>query len=142
MRRFVVSTGRCNDIPAHLYMDEDGQYCFDIAKQNEDMEEVLERSLETFQLEVFGECFLTIDLLGSICESFLEGHDVELRKQKNRVDIIKLIKKKVAVPDKRKKDARKTPNAAHSSAVSQLSFTPSDYGILRSGKLQEKRIGQ
>ena len=112
LRRFVVSTGRCTDIPQHLYQDEDGQYCFDIGLQNEDEDEALQRALESFQIETFGESFLTIELLGSICEAFLDGIDVELRKQKGRVDLIKLIKKKVAVSEKcgtnqqRKKEAQ------------------------------------
>lgn len=142
LRRFVVSTGRCTDIPQHLYQDEDGQYCFDIGLRNEDADEVLERALESFQLETFGESFLTVDLIGSICESFLDGNDVELRKQKDRVDIIKLIKKKVSITEKRRKGQRREKEAPHSKTMAQISMIQCDYGILRNGQSQEKRIGQ
>jgi len=39
LRRFVVSTGRCTDIPPELYQDPDGQYCFGFFKRGEDIEQ-------------------------------------------------------------------------------------------------------
>ncbi len=101
MRRFVVTTGRCRDIPPELYQNDDGQICFNFVKKDEDVEERLARSLEQFQQEMFGECFISKDLVFAICESFLDGHDVELRKQKKGVDIIKLIRKRMALPEKK-----------------------------------------
>jgi hypothetical protein len=47
-------------------------------------------------MTMFGQCFLTRDLLCSICESFEHGHDIELKKQKDHVDIIELKKKKLS----------------------------------------------
>lgn len=102
MRRFVVSTGRCTDIPSELYQDENGQIYFGFLKQGSDIEEQLEIALERYQNEFFGECFVTKDLIYSICESFQGGNDVELRKQKKGVDIIKLIKKKLTSPEKKR----------------------------------------
>ncbi len=100
MRRFVVATGRCRDIPPELYQDENGQFYFGSYRET-DVEDELERALEHFQTEYFGDCYLTNELLYSICESFQNGNDVELRKQKNGIDIIKLIKKKVSTEKKR-----------------------------------------
>ena len=93
MRRFVVSTGRCTDIPPELYTDSGEPVTMEIHEQN--LCEELERTLEQFQMTVFGECYLTRELVISMCEMFQKGHDVELRKQKNRIDLIKLIRKKV-----------------------------------------------
>lgn len=101
MRRFVVTTGRCTDIPSHLYQDEDGQLYFGFLKQDADQEEQLENDLERFQEEFFGEAYLTKDMIYSICELFREGHDVELRKQKKGVTVIKLVKKSIPVPNKK-----------------------------------------
>ena len=101
MRKFVVSTGRCTDIPPALYQDEDGQLCFGFLKQSLDIDEQLEIGLERYQSEYFGECYLTKEMVYTICESFKNGIDVELRKQKKGVDIIKLIKKKIASPEKK-----------------------------------------
>ncbi len=93
MRRFVVATGRCTDIPPEFYQDENGQYYFGNYRET-DVEDELERVLVQFQTEFFGECFLTNEQIYSICESFQDGIDVELRKQKKGIDIIKLIRKK------------------------------------------------
>ena len=96
MRKFVVSTGRCTDIPSELYQDEDVQLCFSFLKHSSDIDEQLDIALEGFQSEYFGESYLTKEMVYTICESFQNGNDVELRKQKKSVDIIKLIKKKLA----------------------------------------------
>ena len=89
MRRFVVSTGRCPDIPPELYDDS----CIDSYPEFED---VLERSLEEHQLESFGKIYFTKELLDSICESFSNGKDVELKKKKDSIDVIELKKKNIS----------------------------------------------
>ncbi|MCR5540682.1 MAG: hypothetical protein K6F71_07680 [Ruminococcus sp.] len=89
MRRFVVSTGRCPDIPPELY---DDVYNDDFLE----MEESLAKSLEEHQLESFGNVYFTKDLLDSICESFSNGKDVELKKKKDSIDIIELKKKNIS----------------------------------------------
>ncbi len=131
MRRFVVSTGRCLDIPPEFYQDENGQYYFSIAVRAADVEEALEQALEQFQMEYFGETFLTKDAIYSICESFQDCHDVELRKQKKRVDVIKLIKKKLPVDEKRRLPKERTPERPM-----QLSFP--NFGIMRSSQKQDQ----
>ena len=131
MRRFVVSTGRCSDIPPELYQDENGQYYFGVAAREADIEEALEQALDQFQMEYFGEAFLTKDAIYSICESFQDGHDVELRKQKKRVDVIKLIKKKLPVIEDRRLPKGRTPERPM-----QLSFP--NFGILRSSQKQDQ----
>lgn len=106
MRRFVVSTGRCTDIPPELYMDEhelrelhectsnvSGVYVRDY-----DLEEELNRVLEEYQVEAFGEYLLTKELLDSICECLSEEKDIELRRKKDGIEISELKKRKVKVP--------------------------------------------
>ena len=96
MRRFIISTGRCTDIPPHLYMEPNGESEFEMTVQERDLDTDMESILEEYQMTVFGQCFLTRELLCSICESFEHGHDIELKKQKDHVDIIELKKKKVS----------------------------------------------
>ena len=108
MRRFVVTTGRCTDIPSALYQDEDGQLCFGFLKESQDIDEQLEIALEGFQSEYFGESYLTKDMVYTICESFKGGNDVELRKQKKGVDIVKLIKKRLDSPEKKNRSSKGT----------------------------------
>ena len=134
MRRFVVSTGRCSDIPPELYQDENGQLYFGITR-NTDIEAALEIVLEQFQIEMFGEAYLTKDVIYSICESFQDGHDVELRKQKKRVDVIKLIKKKLPVEEK-----RRLPKGGTIDRPMQLSFP--NFGIMRSSQSQNQPFSQ
>lgn len=86
MRCFVVSTGRCTDIPRRLLLEEDPEDWF--------IDEELEHLLAEYQSEAYGECFISKEILDSICDSLSCGHDVELKKQKNRVDVIELTKKK------------------------------------------------
>ena len=66
-----------------------------------DLDGELDCILEEFQLTSFGECFLTGDMIFSICETFKGGSDIELRKQKDRVDLIRLIRKKVGTRNRR-----------------------------------------
>lgn len=79
MRKFVVSTGRCTDIPHELY---DDQVQIDI-----------DTVLREYQLDVYGNCYISGEQIDSICECFENGNDVELRKKRDRVEIIELKKK-------------------------------------------------
>ncbi len=96
MRRFIVSTGRCTDIPPSLYLEPSGSVEYDVSVEEKDLDTVLEETLEEYQATVFGQCYLTRELICSIYDSFESGHDVELKKQKDRVDVIELKKKKIA----------------------------------------------
>lgn len=89
MRRFVVSTGRCTDIPPELY---DGYDDTDYPL----FEDLLDKTLEEHQLESYGTVYFTKDLLDSICDSFSSGKDVELKKKKDCIDIIELKKKNIS----------------------------------------------
>ena len=86
MRCFVVSTGRCTDIPRRLLSDEGPNERF--------IDEELEQLLAEYQSDAYGECLIPKGTLDSICESLAHGHDVELKKQKSRVDVIELTLKK------------------------------------------------
>lgn len=108
MRRFVISTGRCADIPPSLYLEPDGKSGYEMTVQERDLDSDMESILEEYQMTVFGQCFLTRELLCSICESFEHGHDIELKKQKDHVDIIELKKKKVTDQNTRQR-SNQTP---------------------------------
>lgn len=86
MRCFVVSTGRCTDIPRRLLSED--------APEDRFIDEALEKLLAEYQADAFGECFIPKEILDSVCESLIQGHDVELKKQKTRVEVIELTKKK------------------------------------------------
>ncbi len=137
MRRFVVATGRCLDIPPELYQDESGQYYFGYNALETDAEEELERVLEQFQTEFFNDYYLTKDLIYSICENFQNGNDVELRKQKKGVDIIKLIKKRVPVPEKKRISSKAAPRNLYGGYAYQLMISES--GILKKNQTEEQR---
>ena len=137
MRRFVVATGRCTDIPPELYQDENGQFYFGSYRET-DVEDELERALEHFQTEYFGECFLTNELIYSICESFQNGIDVELRKQKKGIDIIKLIKKKVSTEKKHLPQNQKTVKRKPVMDYA-LQLIMSENGILRNYQTEDQR---
>ena len=96
MRRFVISTGRCGDIPPELYVDHDGQERYDMTAQELDAEEELSRVLDDYQTDSYGECLVTKELLDTICENLYNGKDIELKKKKDGVDVIELKKKHVS----------------------------------------------
>jgi len=107
MRRFVVSTGRCQDIDQKLL--EPTEQVNTVELQQRDLDEELTEILEEYQMAVFGQCYLTKELICSICESFEGGTDVELKKLKDRVDLIELKRKKV--PEKDTKPRRQAAYA-------------------------------
>ena len=122
MRRFVISTGRCGDIPPELYVDESGQERFDMTAQELDIEDELVRILDEYQTENFGKCYVTKDIVDSVCESLDSGKDVELKKQKDGIDVIELKKKRV--------NTQKTEKSRRLSAYTQLTAD-----IMRNGGL-------
>lgn len=129
MRRFVISTGRCTDIPASLYLEPDGKSGYEMMVQERDLDSDMESILEEYQMTVFGQCFLTRELLCSICESFEYGRDIELKKQKDHVDIIELKKKKVSDQSNRQRP-KQIPYDAIVSPIRRTSMLHTG-GILR-----------
>lgn len=87
IRRFVVSTGRCKDIPYELYCDAAVGEHYQMQVQERDLDNELMRVLEDYQVAAFGECFLTKEVIDSVCETFRKGNDVELKNQKDRVEV-------------------------------------------------------
>ena len=128
LRRFIVSTGRCTDIPPGLYMEPEGKKECEMIAQERDLDTDMESILEDYQMTMFGQCFLTRDLLCSICESFEHGHDIELKKQKDHVDIIELKKKKVSNQSIRLRAKQMTCRGMISPA--QRSTVPHPGGVL------------
>lgn len=85
MRRFVVATGRCQDIDPRLLEYTDGMPSVDV--QERDLDEEVTRALEDYQLAAFGECYITKELIDSICKAFEKNYDVVLNKKKDGVDV-------------------------------------------------------
>ena len=85
MRRFVVATGRCQDIDPRLLEYTDGMPSVDV--QERDLDEEVTRALEDYQLAAFGECYITKELIDSICKAFERNYDVALNKKKDGVDV-------------------------------------------------------
>lgn len=85
MRRFVVATGRCQDIDPRLLEYTDGMPSVDV--QERDLDEEVTRVLEDYQLAAFGECYITKELIDSICKAFGRNYDVALNKKKDGVEL-------------------------------------------------------
>ena len=63
--------------------------------QELDAEEELTRVLDGYQTDTFGEVLVNKELLDTICGNLYNGRDIELKKQKNGIDVIELKKKRV-----------------------------------------------
>ena len=83
MRRFVVATGRCQDIDPRL-LEDTGER---VEMKERDLDEEVRRALEDYQLAAFGECYITKELIDSICKAFEKNYDVALNKKKDGVDV-------------------------------------------------------
>jgi hypothetical protein len=90
MRRFVVTTGRCQDIDPKLleYTEEDPI----VNKQERDLDVEFASLLEEYQIVVFGDCYITREVIDSIYKAFEHNADVVLKKQKDGVDISEMKK--------------------------------------------------
>ena len=82
MRRFVVSTGRCQDIDPRLL--EGGS---EVVMQERDLDDQLAEILEEYQLAAFGECYITKEVIDSVCQRFERNVDVVMKKQKDGIDV-------------------------------------------------------
>lgn len=140
MRRFVVATGRCQDIDPKLLEYTDQIPSLDV--QERDLDDELARVLEEYQLAAFGECFITRELIDSICKFFGNNMDVVLMKQKDGVDIREMKKpKRVPNPDTSRSARLLTYNARI--RESQRMGFPTVGGIMRSCQNSDARmIGQ
>lgn len=87
MRRFVVATGRCTDIPYELICDTDEEKKYNMAVQEQSTDSELERVLEEYQMSAYGECFLTKEVIDSACELFRKGEDVVVKQKKDTVEV-------------------------------------------------------
>ena len=55
--------------------------------QERDLDQELMQVLEDYQMAAYGECFFTKEVIDSVCETFQKGNDVELKNQKDRVEV-------------------------------------------------------
>jgi hypothetical protein len=129
MRRFVVSTGRCTDIPPELY-DMDREMPTPNAGpsfyvREYDLEDELEHVLREYQVSAFGECLFTRELMDSICESLSAGKDIELKRKKDGIDIIELKKKRIKPADTEAHPKIAVFRQVHSTPKQVISYDPS-----------------
>ncbi|SDA31254.1 hypothetical protein SAMN02910447_03354 [Ruminococcus sp. YE71] len=118
MRRLVVTSGRCTDIPPELYDD-----------SFHDPELTLEKILTEHQTNAFGTCYINEEQLDLICESFICGNDVELKWKRDHLDIIELKKRTI----RRTKFESKTSDVK-SSGSKESTWIPSGTGLLLSSQ--------
>lgn len=99
IRRMIASTGRCPDAPVSMVNTESTQAApvkYERVKLDPlDPVKLMETGLRGYQMETFGIYLLTLDKVISICESLNEDADVEIKKQREKVNIyeVKLKKK-------------------------------------------------
>ena len=55
--------------------------------QERDLDEEVTRVLEDYQLAAFGECYITKELIDSICKAFGRNYDIALNKKKDGVEL-------------------------------------------------------
>ena len=79
LRKLVVATGRCPDIPLELYSN---NYTL--------QDKLLDNVLSATQIDKFGVCVITQEQLELICKSLLSGDDVELKWNRNHLMIYEL----------------------------------------------------
>ena len=110
LRKFVVATGRCQDIPPELY--DDPFDCIPV------LEEDIERAFMILQKGPYGKCYITPEMFTSICDSIHNGYDVEIKRKKNGIEIIELKKKTVCKNDNESKPFReKAPGSEELSKI-------------------------
>lgn len=140
MRRFVVATGRCRDIDPRLL--EDTEQIPKVEMQERNLDEEVAQLLEEYQLAAFGECYITRELIDSICKAFGHDADVVLKKQKDGIDISEM-KKPKRVSKTAAQNARILTYGAKFGAIQGRSQMPAGGGIMRSCQGTEARmIGQ
>ncbi len=116
MRKLVVTTGRCTDIPPELYEDHSTS--------------ALDKALEDYQMDKYGTCYVTKDSLDIMCNSLENDEDIEVRWKRNRLDIIELKKKTVHSKEYGSESSR--------GAIGSKEFTRiiSEHGLLRCSALR------
>ena len=85
MRKLVVTTGRCTDIPPELYDNTEIPM----------LDDILDKALGEHQMENFGTCYISEDVLDAICESLSTGEDIELKWTGDHLKILELKKKNI-----------------------------------------------
>ena len=137
MRRFVVATGRCQDIDPMLLEYTDQIPRVDV--QERDLDDELIRILEEYQLAAFGDCYITRELIDSICKFFERNLDVVLMKQKDGVDIREMKKPKRVPLQDASHNARLLTYSARIRESQRMGILPMG-GIMRSSQGTEARI--
>lgn len=104
MRRFVVESGRCQDIDPRLLEHTDESP--NIYARERDPEVEFENLLEKFGIEIFGECYVTLEVINFIHNAFEKNMDVLLKKQKDGVDMSEMKKPQRAAKPKARSGER------------------------------------
>lgn len=93
-QRFVVSTGRCQDVRVEPVVD------YTAFLQKADPMGLMEVGLERYQTEVLGKSLLNCGDVASICESLKKHQDVIVKNKGSHIDIVEVrqkVKEKPAV---------------------------------------------
>ncbi len=109
MRKLVVTTGRCTDIPPELYEDYGSNY--------PDLEVTLDRALKEHQTDAFGTCYISAEQLDLICEILEKNYDVELKCKKGHLEIRESRMKTVRSKDD---ESKSTSGAAGSKELTRI----------------------
>lgn len=118
MRKLVVATGRCQDIPPELYIDD----CL-----SQDI--LLDNELAAYQIDRFGICVITQEQLELICKSLLNGDDVELKWNRNHLKIYELKHR-----DIQNKDDESKPLKEQASGSKELARRKRGAGLILSSR--------
>ena len=129
MRRFVVATGRCQDIDPKLLEYTDEMPSVDL--QERDLDEEVTRVLENYQLAAFGECYITKELIDSICKAFGRNYDVALNKKKDGVELREVNKPTKVKRQEARSNARILSYTALLNASKGKKAVAADGGIMR-----------
>ncbi len=87
MRKFVVATGRCPDIPPELYEDTVEMAVNDMSAEQLDIEDLMAYALEQYQVDAYGDYFFTLETLDDMFELLTRDRDVLLTRKKDEVEV-------------------------------------------------------
>ena len=90
MRRFVVATGRCNDIPPELYIDDALRHKNEMIVGSDDIKDKLDAYLKEYGEIAFGSQMLGIQEIELIFQVLDDGKEVIVKKKRDSYSVLKL----------------------------------------------------
>ena len=105
LRKLVVVTGRCLDIPPELYKDD-----------HLSINSMLDEIITEHQIDKYGICVITQEQLELICKSLLSGDDVELKWNRGHLKIYELKHRDIQSKDNESKPLKEQAAGSKESA--------------------------